>query len=63
MCSSLIHSTSTVLCGFGNALIKPLGCIDVAVCDREGCESPLLFYVTEITGLPILGEHAFDLLN
>ena len=52
-----------MLCGFGNAVIKPLGFIDVAVCDREGLEFPLLFYVTDIIDLPILGEHACDLLN
>ena len=52
-----------MLCGFGNAAIKPLGFIDVAVCDREGLEFPLLFYVTNIIDLPILGKHACDLLN
>ena len=36
VCSSLLRPTSTVLCGFGNAVIEPLGSIDVAVCDREG---------------------------
>ena len=63
VCSSLLRSTSTVLYGFGNAVIKPLGSIDVAVCDREDREFPLLFYVTDIIDLPILGEHACDLLN
>ena len=63
VCSSLLRPTSTVLCGFGNAVIKPLGSIDVAVCDREAREFPLLFYVTDIIDLPILGEHACDLLN
>ena len=63
VCSSLLRPTSTVLCGFGNAVIKPLGTIGVAVCDREGREFPLLFYVTDIIDLPILGEHACDLLN
>ena len=52
-----------MLYGFGNAVIKPLGSIDVAVCDREGREFLLLFYVTDIIDLPILGEHACDLLN
>ena len=35
----------------------------VAVYDREGREFLLLFYVTDIIDLPILGEHACDLLN
>ena len=48
VCSSLLRPTSTVLCGFGNAVIKPLGFIDVAVYDREGREFVLLFYVTDI---------------
>ena len=63
VCSLLLRPTSTVLYGFGNAVIKPLGSIDVAECDREGREFPLLFYVTDIRDLPILGEHACDLLN
>ena len=63
VCSSLLRPTSTVLCGFGNAVIKPLGSIDVGVCDRKGCEFPQVFYVTDIIDLPILGEHAYDLLN
>ena len=63
VCSSLLRPTSTVLCGFGNAVIKPLGSIDVAVYDREGREFLLLFYVTDSIGLPILGEYACDLLN
>ena len=61
VCSSLLRPTSNVLCGFGNAVIKPLGSIDVVVCDREGREFPLLFYVTNIIDLPILGEDACDL--
>ena len=63
VCSSLLRPTSTVLCGFGNAVIKPLGSLDVTICDREGREFPLLFYVTDIIDLPILSEHACDLLN
>ena len=46
VCSSLLRPTSTVLCGFGSAVIKPLGSLDVTVCDREGREFPLLFYAT-----------------
>ena len=56
VCSLVLRPTSTMLCGFGNAVIKPLGSIDVAVCDREGGEFLLLFYVTDIIDLPILGE-------
>ena len=52
-----------MLYGFGNAVMKPLGPVDVAVCDREGREFPLLFYATDIVDLPIFGEHACDLLN
>ena len=63
VCSSLLRPTSTALCGFGNAVIKPLGSIDVGVCDRDSREFPLLFYVTYIIDLPILGDHACDLLN
>ena len=63
VCSSLLRPTSTVLYDFGNAIIKPFSSIDVAVCDREGHEFPLLFYVTKIIDLPILGEHACDLLH
>ena len=63
VCSSLLRPTSTVLYGFGNAVIKPLGSIDVAVYNREGREFLLLFYVTDIIDLPIRGEHACDLLN
>ena len=62
MCSSLLRPTSTVLCDFGNPVIKPLGSIDIAVRDREDHEFSLLFYVTNIIDLPILGEHACDLL-
>ena len=31
--SEFVALTTFVLCGFGNTLIKPLGSIDVAVCD------------------------------
>ena len=61
VCLSLLRPASTVLCDFGSAVIKPLGSIDVAICDREGREFPLLFYVTDIIDLPIFGEHACDL--
>ena len=63
VCSSLLSPTSTVLYGFGNALIKPLGSIDAAIYHQEGREFSLLFYVTDIIDLPILGEHACDFLN
>ena len=63
VCSLLLRPTSTVLYGFGNALIKPLGSIDVAIYHQEGREFSLLFYVTDIIDLPILGEHACDFLN
>ena len=63
VCSLLLRPTSIVLCGFGNAVIKPLGSMDVAVCDREGREFLLLFYVTDIINLPILGEHAVTSLG
>ena len=33
VCSSLLRPTSTVLYGFGDAVIKPSGSIDVAVCE------------------------------
>ena len=52
-----------MLYSFGDAVIKPSGSIDVAVCEREGREFLLLFYVTDIIDLPILGEQACDLLN
>ena len=63
VCSSLPRSTSTVLCGLDNAVIKPLSSINVVVCEREDRDFPLLFYVTDIIDLPILGKHACDLLN
>ena len=63
VCSLLLGPTSTVLCGFGNAVIKPLGSIDVGECDREGGEFLLLFYVMDVIDLPILSDHACDLLN
>ena len=63
VCPSLLRPPSTVRCSFGNAIIKPLSSIDVAVCNREGREFPLLFYVTDIIDLPILGEHACDPFN
>ena len=52
-----------MLCGFGNAAIKPLNSLDAAVCDKEDREFPLLFYFTDSIDLPILGERACDLLN
>ena len=55
-------STSTVLRGFGNALIKPLGTVDIIVCDRTGRKFSLIFFVTDIIHTPILGEHACELL-
>ena len=59
--SSLLRPTFTVLGGFGNDVIKQSRCVGIAVCDREGCEFPLLFYVTDIIDLPILSEQACDL--
>ena len=56
-------STSTVLRGFGNALIKPLGTVDMIVCDRTDRKFSLIFFVTNIIHTPILGEHACELLN
>ena len=56
-------STSTVLRGFGNALIKPLGTVDMIVCDRTGGKFSLIFFVTGIIHTPILGKHACELLN
>ena len=56
-------STSTVLRGFGNALIKPLGTVDMIVCDRTDRKFSLIFFVTDIIHTPILGEHACELLN
>ena len=54
---------STVLCGFGNTLITPLGSVDMAVYDRTGRRFVLMFHVTEIVDMPMLGEHACELLN
>ena len=56
-------STSTVLRGFGNELIKPLGTVDMIVCDRTGRKFSLIFFVTDIIHTPVLGEHACELLN
>ena len=58
-----LKPTSTVLCGFGNTLITPLGSVDMAVYDRTGRRFVLMFHVTEIVDMPILGEHACELLN
>ena len=56
-------STSTILRGFGNALIKPLGTVEMIICDRTGRKFSLIFFVTDIIHTPILGEHACELLN
>ena len=56
-------STSTILRGFGNALIKPLGAVEMIICDRTGRKFSLIFFVTDIIHTPILGEHACELLN
>ena len=58
-----LKPTSTVLCGFGNTLITPLGSLDMAVYDRTGRRFVLMFHVTEVVDIPILGEHACELLN
>ena len=63
VCLLLLRPKSTVLCGFANAVIKSFGSLDVAVCDRESREFPLLFYLTDIIDLLVLGEHACDVLN
>ena len=42
--------------GFGNALINPLGTVDMIVCDRTGRKFSLIFFVTDIIHTPILGE-------
>ena len=46
-------STSTILRGFGNALIKPLGTVEMIICDRTGRKFSLIFFVTDIIHTPI----------
>ena len=51
-----------MLWGFSSVVIEPLGFVDVGYM-TEGRKFLLLFYVPDIIDLPILDEHASDLLN
>ena len=63
MCLGPLHNCSTVLCGFGNAMVKPLGTTFLDVFDRQGERFRLSFYVCKVVQIPILDEHACELLN
>ena len=63
MCLGPLRSCTTVLCGFGNAMVKPQGTIFLDVFDRQGQQFRLPFYVCKAVHIPILGERACELLN
>ena len=63
MCLGPLRTCSTVLCGFGNAMVKPLGSVFLDVFDKHGQRFCLPFYVCKVVHIPILGEHACEVLN
>ena len=63
MCLGPLRSCTTVLCGFGNAMVKPQGTIFLDVFDRHGQQFRLPFYVCKAVHIPILGKRACELLN
>ena len=63
MCLGPLRSCITVLCGFGNAMVKPQGTIFLDVFDRQGQQFRLPFYVCKAVHIPIHGERACELLN
>ena len=63
LCSEPLRPTKTVLRGFGNNVVKPLGSATLNCLDAHGKPFRLLFYVTDAADVALLGSNACFQLN